>query len=280
MMNKIEERFFQCFTEPGSDRHGLLWDFLSDSNLSPQSITMAEAHHILIGPHRNSSGKTPQRVLVAHYDCVPGSPGANDNGAAVLQLIGAAKLLQTEGVANWYILFTDKEERCRGSAINSQGSYLLAQAFKTIGLGTAHFYIFDACGRGNTLILSTALDQLSKKAMSETMTRKINQTRSLRGYALERARSLMIRRIQLLPTPFSDDLGFLSAGLTAQTITILPENETELLSNRTFRSLNSITTPTWQLLNSPQDRRDTLTEEGFAIIPDFAFALCAGRPRS
>jgi len=215
-------------------------------------------------------------VLVAHYDCVTGSPGANDNGAAVLQLIMAAKMLLKAQIPNWYILFTDKEERTQGSTLDSQGSYFIAHGFKTIGFDKAHCYIFDACGRGNTLIFSTALEELAKGPLSEALVDRIMQTRKLRMYGLEVARSIPIRKVQLLPTPFSDDLGFLYAGLTAQTITLLPEDEAQVLLQHRQNHGPLPAVPTWRLMNSPHDRRETLTTEGFSMIPSFAFALCAG----
>jgi hypothetical protein len=274
-MNEQEDLFFRRFTEPDSDRYRVLWDFLIESKLSPQKIGLSHSQHILLSSHRTLNKGMQPKVLIAHYDCVAGSPGANDNGAAVLELIMTAKMLQQAQISNWYILFTDKEERKQGSTLNSQGSYYVAQGFKTIGFDRAHCYIFDACGRGNTLIFSTALDELAKGALSDAMADRIVQTRKLRTYALEVARSLSIRKVQLVPTPFSDDLGFLYAGLTAQTITLLPEDEAQILlqHRQSHGPLPAI--PTWQLMNSPQDRRETLTEEGFSIIPAFAFALCA-----
>lgn len=274
-MDETESQFFHRLTEPYADRYKILWEYLEESKLSPQSISLSHTRHILLSPHHIMHRDGPPKVLIAHYDSVPGSPGANDNGAAVLQLIRAAKLLQKEKIPNWYLFFTDKEERPKGSGISSQGSYYVAQGFKNIGLEEAHCYIFDACGRGNTLIFSTALENLTKQNISDAMTERIAQTRKLRTYGLEIARSLSIRNIQLLATPFSDDLGFLSAGLTAQTITMLPEDEAQTLlkhrrSNNIFSSIK-----TWQLLNSPQDRRETLTQDGFVIIPELAFALCA-----
>jgi len=65
-------------------------------------------------------------VIGAHYDAVPGSPGANDNGAAVVQLLTAAKLIQERVTAgapepNVTFCFWDHEELfgspCMGSKV-------------------------------------------------------------------------------------------------------------------------------------------------------------------
>jgi hypothetical protein len=279
VMNETEHHFFHPFTEPYADRYTILWNYLKASKLSPQSIQLSHTQHILLSSqHLHHKGEAP-KVLIAHYDCVPGSPGANDNAAAVLQLIMTAKLLYQAHIPNWYILFTDKEERVRGSAITSQGSYYIAQGFKSIGLDKAQCFIFDACGRGNTIIFSTALEMLAKHTESSAIDDRITQTRKLRAFALDTARSLNIKKVQLAPTPFSDDLGFLSAGLTAQTITILPEDEAQVLLHHRGGTNGLPRINTWQLINSPQDTRETLTKEGFDLIPALAYALCTPQRR-
>ncbi|AEJ19316.1 M28 family peptidase [Gracilinema caldarium] len=274
VMNETEQQFFHRFTEPYADRYTILWNFLAASEFAPQSITLAHTRHILLSAHHTTNKGGIPKVLIAHYDCVPGSPGANDNAAAVLQLILAAKLLYQAHIPNWYILFTDKEERARGSSITSQGSFYLAQGFISIGLNKAHCYIFDACGRGDTLIFSTALEMLAKHTESNALADRITQTRKLRTQALTIARSLNMRKVLLAPTPFSDDLGFLTAGLTAQTITILPEDEAQLLLQHRSGTTVQPLIKTWQLMNSPEDTRETLTREGFDLIPALACALC------
>ena len=58
-------------------------------------------------------GTGPRRVVVgAHFDAVPGSPGANDNGAGVAVLLGLAQELRDRA---WHVTvelcFFDQEER-------------------------------------------------------------------------------------------------------------------------------------------------------------------------
>jgi hypothetical protein len=89
-------------------------------------------------------------VLVAHYDRAADSPGANDNSAAVFLLIETALKLRQKKVTDWMIIFTDKVELTAGEGLTRQGSYALAAGLRQAGLGGGRFFIFDACGTGDT----------------------------------------------------------------------------------------------------------------------------------
>jgi hypothetical protein len=93
----------------------------------------------------------------------------------------------------------------------------------------------------------------------------------------------------LLPTPFSDDAGFLRAGIPAQTITVLPGNEAgpfishlrnkpglaQALINREVQKEYDprLIPETWRRLNGPEDSRHRLTPEHFSQVVRFACAL-------
>jgi hypothetical protein len=115
---------------------------------------------------------------------------------------------------------------------------------------------------------------------------------SLRDHALETAQLLRLDRVLLAPTPFSDDVGFLRAGLAAQTVTMLPINETNqyealLRSRPDFGNLiisGEINAPaerrslpeTWRSLNNAQDTPLRLTPQYFETVVNFMVELCAG----
>lgn len=283
------EKAFTVFTTPGQNRLGVLQNLLEDLGLESRSCTIASATHLILGPGTTEPlvNKNPT-VLIAHYDCVEGSPGANDNGAAVFALIETARQLKKEGGSGWYIIFTDKEERIQGSGYQSQGAYTLSLGLKSIGLDKARYYIFDVCGRGDTLIFSTTLDKLltqRPELKKQSLHRAIIK---LRHHALDAAQNIGQQDILLLPTPFSDDLGFAAAGIAAQTITVLPHEEANMLLRH---RRNSETTPaestqdnvlllyhpsTWQYINSPLDTAATLTPAILPVISRFAYALCQG----
>jgi hypothetical protein len=99
-----------------------------------------------------------------------------------------------------------------------------------------------------------------------------------------------MNRVLLLATPFSDDAGFLRAGIAAQTITVLPAAEAAqlasllrnkpgfidaLISREAQEHQDRLLIPeTWRSLNGPRDGTDRLTPENYKQIVRFACALC------
>ena len=96
-----------------------------------------------------------------------------------------------------------------------------------------------------------------------------------------------------MPTPFSDDAGFLRAGLAAQTITGLPACEARAfaalarsnplnvlaLINRQQKAMRGklIIPATWQNLNGPQDTTAMLTNQHIPNVVKFIMALFSAR---
>jgi len=308
---------FLDFIAPDADRFGQLKAMLEKRGLHPSVLDLAGSRHILLAPsgqgrqflhdaaqpgmqpgtQLRSQLHTQLRVLVAHWDRARGSPGANDNSAAVFQLAEAATRLNASGDDKWLVLFTDREEAAGAEGPRGQGSYALAEGFRTIGLGQAEFYIFDACGRGDTVIISTAVDELLGNEGEEGSLRAKRSARDLRLKVLEAGRTICAGRLLLAPTPFSDDVGFLAAGLTAQTITVLPVKEAATLAgalrskpelaatlvSREARSgqggsqnrrPDALWMPrTWTLLHSPKDDAASLTPSVFPLVERLALAL-------
>jgi hypothetical protein len=290
---------FELFIAPDADRFVLLRDLLTELGLYFSVIPLAGNRHFFIGPESAVSlpgrnGNRPalrgRTVLAAHYDRAEGSPGANDNSAAVFMLIETAVKLREAENREWLIIFTDKEELGRDEGIRDQGSYSLAAGLKKLGL--RELFIFDACGAGDTLIISTAADYLIKNETGPGIARVRRQVRNLRNRALETARNLLMEKVLLLPTPFSDDAGLLRAGLPAQTITVLPAREAAafaallrrdpgaaaaLLSREVRDSRCPRLVPeTWRSLNGPGDSPLRLTPQHYKLVVRFALTLCGG----
>jgi Zn-dependent M28 family amino/carboxypeptidase len=292
---------FADFTSVGADRFAILLALLHEAGLVDEggsaTVTLAGHRHIFVPAVRLDKKKAV--ILLAHYDCVAGSPGANDNGAAAFLLIEAARELRRDRVPNWLIIFTDKEELQRGEKLTSQGAFSLAQGMKEAGFKKNPCFIFDTAGRGGTVVISTTAKYLLRdrpdmlwSGASLAMRKAVED---LNYRALDAARRLNLTRISLLPTPFSDDAGFFRAGFPAQTITALPEDEAfrfQLLVRRNPAVINSLIAEqdhaaatdsgdiaypaTWRLINSPRDTVDTLTPESFSMIRKFAQVLCGG----
>ena len=281
---------FKEFIGPEVDRFVTLKRLIEEGGLVYSINTTAGNRHFFISSPQPEKEFLRRRltILVAHYDRFPGSPGANDNSAAVFILVETAVKLQKEKISNWLIIFTDKEELINGQGIRDQGAYSLALNIKEKGLENARIFNFDACGVGDTLIISTTTEFFLK---NEARGEKIrNSIKELRENALETARDLRMVKVLLAPTPFSDDIGFLRAGIAVQTITMLPSEEcspmvsilrrdpsfAEALVKQNVRtSLNQKHIPeTWRSLNSPSDSFLRLTPQHYRSVQRFAEALC------
>jgi hypothetical protein len=295
------DRFLE-FIAPGADRYGILLSLIEALGLNSAVLSINGNRHFFVFPRGQKiqsagGGGFPFRgrnpvILAAHYDRVSGSPGTNDNSAAVFHLLRTARRLEELNAGYWIIIFTDKEELAAGEGIRDQGSYTLAQGLKEAGLGKSRLFIFDACGTGDTLIISTAADLLLKNETGAGIEKTRRMVGRLRNRALETARRLGMDKVLLIPTPFSDDAGFLRAGIPAQTITVLPASEAgpfaSLLRSRPglAESLIRRETPnggsrrllpeTWRCLNGPSDSPLRLTPGHYRRVVRFAAALCGG----
>ncbi|MDR2144286.1 MAG: M28 family peptidase [Treponema sp.] len=303
---------FMEFIAPGADRRSVLCSLLEESGLDFTELPLGETRHIAVFPQgktavfsRGKNAAVPAAVFIAHYDRVEGSPGANDNSAAVFMLVDAALgFRRTAGSeSSPVIFFTDKEELKTGETLEEQGAYVLALYLKENGFD-GKIFIFDACGTGDTLIVSTAADTLLRSAAGPAAFRR--RVRELRTKALAAARAAGVEKALLLPTPFSDDAGFFRAGLCAQTITVLPAGEAAAFSalvrrqsgftqsggheqngnreqNGAARALLSSAVPppadrrlipeTWRNLNGSGDSHIRLTTEHWKKVVAFAETL-------
>jgi hypothetical protein len=290
------DRFFD-FIAPDADRYELLLALTEELRLNSVVLPIGKDRHFFILPPGQTmgAGGFPFRgqspvVLVAHYDRVEGSPGANDNSASVFMLLQTAVRLGEAGTGYWIIIFTDKEELATGEGPENQGSFSLAEYLRRGGLGDARLFIFDACGTGDTLIISSTTDHLLKGDEGRGIIKARQLIQSLRDLALNTARYLTLDKVLITPTPFSDDAGFLRAGLPAQTITSLPSGEAAafmnllrlrsdfapaFISGEIQKSNDRFLIPeTWRSLNGPSDSYLRLTPEHYDRIIRFASALC------
>ena len=282
------------FISPEADRLTILKETLKEADLEYNVTEIVGSRHFIVNPSPPEQSKPMERrpptILVAHYDRAEGSPGANDNSVAVFLLIETAMKLIKKNEINWLVIFTDREELKPGEKIQAQGAYGLAEYLKKIKMERSKIFSFDACGTGDTLVISTTLESLLKKERAGEKLR--DSILGLRKYALDAARKLNMAKVLLAPTPFSDDVGFIRAGLIAQTVTMLPSNEcsqlvtklrknpefAEALINAKMRQANLLQSipDTWRGLNSPTDSHLRLTPEHFRNVVKFAEALCSG----
>ncbi|APR84912.1 Aminopeptidase Y [Minicystis rosea] len=102
------------------------------------------------GQHRNVVATPPDAagrsltLVCAHYDSVPGTPGADDNASGVAGLLAAARALAGRGAAVGFVAFNGEEDGMIGSAdfvtaLREQGAHTVraAHVLEMIGF-TAH----------------------------------------------------------------------------------------------------------------------------------------------
>lgn len=149
-------------------------------------------------------------VLIAHHDAVPGSPGANDNAAAVAILLHLLPRLAVPSGLRVRLLFTAAEEI----------GYLGARAWvRDLGVsGIAGVLSLELCGIGDSLAIWDAAEPTPF-------------LRTIRG-ALEgigRRSDETYHVVGRIPVFGSDHRAFAAAGVPAYGLSIVPSAEAEAL---------------------------------------------------
>ena len=291
---------FQKFIAPDCDRRQFILDMLKDFGVPAVPLSLEGAHHILVKfPPAAYNPQYKMKTVLAHYDRVDTSPGANDNSAAVFQIIyWARRLLRFPGFHNVQIIFSDGEEMGGSEGVSEQGAFGIATKFRSLGLTQQDVYAFDCCGRGDFVILS----QAGKGKGSIPFQRQFN---SLVERTEDLIKSVAGRKWAPLPVPYSDNAGFLACGIPAVAITLLPAQEVvsylrelkqhpglqaavmkssqELeVGTRKIKPLEPYQVQekmpmTWRLLHTEYDNLASLTPESFPLMEALLDALAKAR---
>jgi hypothetical protein len=151
-------------------------------------------------------------VLIAHHDAVPGSPGANDNAAAVGVLLHLLERIEPDIPAGLRLrfLFTAEEER----------GYLGARTWvKERSLeGIVGVVSLELCGIGDSVVIWDAPEETA-------FTRRI--AGALEGLGLRRDETW--HQVGRIPMFGSDHRAFAAAAIPAYGLTIVPRSEAEAL---------------------------------------------------
>ncbi len=219
----IASPLFSAFLEPAADRRAFITERLAAQGIPYRTVTLQDKTHIVITYRQSAyNSRFKMKTLIAHYDRAAGTQGANDNSAACIQLLLFAQtLLQKRDAHNIRIIFTDGEE-AGADGIKNQGAYRLGQGLRALSMQQDDIFVFDMCGSGDTLILS-------ESGIYGRDTRKTAALSALHRRCRIYADAACRGRWLSLPTAYSDNAGLISAGLTAQVITVLPRAEAELL---------------------------------------------------
>ena len=87
---------FSGFISPQCNRLNFIRSWLSSKGVGSAEISIDGKNHILVQFEKSAyNPKFRIKTVIAHYDRVEGSPGANDNSAAVWQIMNWAVQLKS-----------------------------------------------------------------------------------------------------------------------------------------------------------------------------------------
>ncbi len=286
---------FLDYIDPKTDRADFIQDFLKRHGINSHKTVIDGKNHILVQfASRYYNPQFKIKTVIAHYDRVAGSPGANDNSSSDWALMNwAVELSQMNTFHNVRIFFSDGEELGWDTGVSEQGSFGIASVFKRLGIVNDDVYVFDCVGRGDTPVLAkTVLPQ----KVSKSFVTRFNDL-------YERAQDILRRsrpgKWMCLPVPYSDNAAFLACGIPAVAITMLPSDEAtqyarELMADETLvdavmnreitkleRKLNPKSDAsyrarmpqTWKLFHSAADNVSSLTPDSFRIVSNILHTI-------
>ena len=203
---------FKKFISPDIDRKEVLCKVLEKKSIDYSIIPLDGKQHIYINFPKSDYNPTFKiKTLLVHYDRFGTSPGANDNSAAVFQLIDWIEH-QNIYQHNMRIIFTDGEELSglpSGKSNLIQGSFALAELFKRLKLTSDDVYVLDCTGRGDVLVVSTAGKDIET---SYSFKKKFD---ALYEKAIELAKTTAQESWITAPVPYGDNAGFIANGIPA-----------------------------------------------------------------
>jgi len=202
-------------------------------------------------------------VLIAHHDAVPGSPGANDNAAAVGILLHLLPRLTVPRSLRVRLLFTAAEEL----------GYLGARAYvreQPLG-GIAGVLSLELCGIGDSLALWDV------DAETDFLRRA---TGALDGLGLRRDEGYHV--VGRIPVFGSDHRAFAAAGIPAYGLSVVPLAEADALRRFVLSPLRSALMhmvrrpPPFDTYHTSRDAASTLDPRALDRVARALSAIVAG----
>ena len=272
---------FKDFIAPDCDRASFIQNYLNATGLEAPIMQMEGKNHIYVKfPQAQYNPMFRIKTVIAHYDRFPGSPGANDNSAAVFCLMNWAVKLAKSAVVecpqsgriettaacakfhNIRLIFTDGEELGAAGGVAKQGAFPLAQVFRRLGIMNDDIFVFDCMGRGDVPILTQTI------LPPKTPARFVKNFSALEQRAATLLQASANGRWFSLPCNYSDNASFIANGIPAVAITMLPSQEVTAATQGQQPQ-------TWQLLHTPQDKLASLTPQSFEIFYNILNNLAA-----
>ena len=271
---------FLEFLQPQTNRLEWIQKSLLSEGIDSCVFQIGEQNHIYVKfPLSCYNPLFKIKTILVHYDRI--GIGANDNSAAVYQVIKWASRLNSQlEPHNIRIIFTDGEEiGFNTENKNFQGALGIAAIFKRLGITKDQIYAIDSCGRGDILVVSSTGKNTGSKEFIKKFDRFYENT-------IQFVKKTCPENWVTIPVPYSDNAGFVILGIPAIAITLLPKTEAtsymrELQKNSklNYDVLNrkeetkDILPLTWKMMHTDQDSVENLTPESWLVMEKFLDAL-------
>lgn len=245
---------FSSYISSDCNRKDFIQSFLNNAGLDTAVISLEGKNHIYVKfPNQQYNPMFKIKTVIAHYDRVDGSPGANDNSAANFVLLQwAISLFNKKSFHNVRLIFTDGEELGNGG-ICEQGSFALARLFQKLAITNDDIFVFDCMGRGDVPIIC---ENDFPKGMSKNFIKRIQDLEFVAEKIIKNASG---GKWFKLHCGYSDNASFLVNNIPAVAITLLPSSEvTDAISGKIPY--------TWQLFHTKEDNLASLNPESFELF--------------
>jgi len=253
-MSPEEVQLYKQFISPQCDRAAFIQKFLNQYGLDCPVLSLAEKKHLYVKfPINQYNPMFKIKTVIAHYDRVEGSPGANDNSSSVFGMLLWAVRLSKLPFHNVRIIFTDGEELGE-DGINSQGAFALAQTYKKLGITNDEIYVFDCVGRGLIPIICNS--KLPKNVHRGFLSKMNNLENKAEKLVSQASGGKWFK----LDCNYSDNASFIVNGIPAVCITFLPGNEVDAYVK------NGIVPYTWEMFHTEADNFENLTLPSFDLF--------------
>ncbi len=232
-----------------------------------EEILRAKGIDFRVEPYRTAAGEGAniifelgtggtELIISAHYDAVPGSPGANDDASCISSILAAYGRLKRERLGHLkvrFVIFDDEESGLKGSK-----AYVRTHALNDV----IAMYSLELCGIGDTV----AVWELKKKDRGKPGIQTLIQTiKAMRtNYVVE----------SKIPRYGSDHKTFAKEGIPAVAVTIIPKRDEAVLREYIFQP----NLPKWahrenrpsifQTYHTPNDKAATLEEGAMKLMAE------------
>ena len=195
--------------------------------------------NIIISFHQGNHAHMPEFVVAAHHDIDPGTKeGANDNTAAVTQVILAAKKLTDDGFEGpVQFVLTDYEEPGNGGFANGAFEYALSLE----GYQPHVVLVLDVSGYGEYLCIQGQSPQEQRSRLMEKLVKQPVEFTTIK-------------------TPNGDNIGFSRAEIESVLCCTLPDHEL-------------VSPSSWSVLHTEEDIHQRCDPANFEWVPDMLVGL-------